>query len=32
MRAFSADSGTMIWDVDTAKSYRAINGVGSVQA
>jgi polyvinyl alcohol dehydrogenase (cytochrome) len=27
MRAFSADRGTLIWDVDTAQNYRAVNGV-----
>ena len=27
LRAFSADSGAKIWDVDTARKYRAVNGV-----
>lgn len=30
MRAFSADSGTMVWDVDTARNYRSVNGVKGI--
>ena len=30
LRAFAAAGGTMIWDVDTAQSYRAVNGVRGV--
>ncbi len=27
IRAYDADAGTIIWDVDTARSYQAVNGV-----
>lgn len=30
MRAYSMKDGTIVWDVDTAKSYHAINGVTAV--